>query len=250
MPEAQAVVLTALALTGFITAQLFVARLGGDDASASAALSFASGVAVAYVVLQVLPELEHHRRGLGLPTDDARALPLRPDLHLVALAGVVAFYLLERWLRDEWVPAGDGEPCEPRGPGFWAHLAVFALYTGFFAHQLHRYAASGVGEIVLHGFALSLHFLTAANALRRDYGGRYDRVARWLLALAAGMGWLSGLLFRLPGEPMALLFAFLAGGLLLNVLKEELPAERRSRVLPLLLGVGGYAAMVAVGGIA
>ncbi len=44
--------------------------------------------------------------------------------------------------------------------------------------------------------------------------------------------------------PLALLFAFLAGGIVLNVLKEDLPAERESRFSAFILGSGGYAAIL------
>ena len=40
------------------------------------------------------------------------------------------------------------------------------------------------------------------------------------------------------------LFAFLAGGIILNVLKEELPEERQSYFLPFLLGVILYAGLI------
>ena len=45
---------------------------------------------------------------------------------------------------------------------------------------------------------------------------------------------------------IGLLFAFLAGGVVLNVLKEELPEDRQSRFLPFLLGAGGYALLLAI----
>ena len=47
---------------------------------------------------------------------------------------------------------------------------------------------------------------------------------------------------------MDALFAFLAGGVVLNVMKEELPEERQSRFGAFLLGVAGYGGvLLAVG---
>ena len=40
------------------------------------------------------------------------------------------------------------------------------------------------------------------------------------------------------------LFALLAGGIILNVLKEELPEERKSRFWAFALGAGTYAALL------
>jgi zinc transporter ZupT len=69
-------------------------------------------------------------------------------------------------------------------------------------------------------------------------------VARWILAGAVLGGWALGVAVELPEEAIAVLFAFLAGGIVLNVLKEELPEERESRFLPFLLGSAGYAALL------
>ena len=43
---------------------------------------------------------------------------------------------------------------------------------------------------------------------------------------------------------LAVLFAFLAGGVVLNVLKEELPEERQSRFWAFALGASAYAAIL------
>ena len=40
------------------------------------------------------------------------------------------------------------------------------------------------------------------------------------------------------------LSSFLAGGIVLNVLKEELPEDRDSSFLPFALGVAGYGALL------
>jgi len=44
--------------------------------------------------------------------------------------------------------------------------------------------------------------------------------------------------------PLALLFAFLAGGIVLNVLKKSYPLERVRRFSAFLLGAGGYATIL------
>ena len=44
----------------------------------------------------------------------------------------------------------------------------------------------------------------------------------------------------------AALVAFLSGAVVLSVLKEKLPEERKSRFLPFLAGVAGYGALLAL----
>jgi hypothetical protein len=55
---------------------------------------------------------------------------------------------------------------------------------------------------------------------------------------------LVGVLVEIPELAIAVLIAFLSGGVVLNVLKEELPKERESRFWPLLVGAALYAAIL------
>ena len=65
----------------------------------------------------------------------------------------------------------------------------------------------------------------------------------WVLE-GAWVGWAAGLATELSRAAVGMLFAFLAGGVILNVLKEELPEERQSRFLPFALGAGLYTAVL------
>ncbi len=62
------------------------------------------------------------------------------------------------------------------------------------------------------------------------------------------VGWGLGRLVEPLPEVVAGLFAFLAGGVVLNVLKEELPEERESRFSAFLVGAVGYAALLLAAG--
>jgi len=59
--------------------------------------------------------------------------------------------------------------------------------------------------------------------------------------LAGGVlaGWALGMVTRIPETAVAGLLAFLAGGVILNVLKEEAPAQNAARFWPF---AGGLAA--------
>lgn len=64
------------------------------------------------------------------------------------------------------------------------------------------------------------------------------------LGRGAHLGWGLGLAATLSALAVASLFAFLAGGIVLNVLKEELPEERESRFWAFAVGAAGYAALL------
>ncbi|WP_328824250.1 hypothetical protein [Metabacillus schmidteae] len=88
--------------------------------------------------------------------------------------------------------------------------------------------------------ALAVHFVTNDHSLRKDHKKVYDRFGRWLLTFAILLGWLVGVFIELKEIYISLLTAFLAGGIILNVLKEELPEERKSSFVAFFLGLVGY----------
>ncbi len=65
-----------------------------------------------------------------------------------------------------------------------------------------------------------------------------------MLAAATFVGWGVGVLLPVSGVVTSALFGFLCGSIVMNVLKEELPAERESRFGAFLLGTAGFAALL------
>ena len=226
----------------FVAVHLFVGRLHVlRSVPRSNWLSLAGGAAVAYVFLHLLPELAEHQRNVADPSPtpaDARSV------YLVALLGLATFYGLERHARraGRGVRNGGGE--DPIGGAFGVHAASFAAYNLLVGYLLVRRERPGLAELCLYAVAMGLHFLATDHGLREHYGGRYDRLARWWFAAAVIAGCVLGVVVELPATVIAMLFAFLAGGVLLNVMKEELPEERESAFLPFVAGVAAYAALL------
>ncbi len=74
----------------------------------------------------------------------------------------------------------------------------------------------------------------------------YDRVIGPVLAASTFVGWGYGMVTQISDRTVALWFAFLAGGIIINVIKEELPSEQHGRFWPFLAGVIAYTALVLV----
>lgn len=89
---------------------------------------------------------------------------------------------------------------------------------------------------------MGLHFIINDQGLRECHGAVYDH--RRLLAGAPLAGWAVGVLVRLSPVTIATIFAFLAGSIILNVLKEELPEERESRFWALGTGATVFGALL------
>lgn len=207
-------------------------------------LSFAGGIAVAYVFLHILPELSSHQRvfaaELRLSSRNAETW-----VYLLALTGLAGFYGLERLARANRNGSGRREPAGG-APVFWLHIGSFAIYNVLVGYLLLHREESGVLALLMYFTAMALHFLTNDSGLRQHHKARYDGEGRWVLAAAPLLGWVLGISLTVPPVAVGFLFAFLAGGVLLNVLKEELPEERQSRFLPFAIGAAAYAALLIV----
>jgi hypothetical protein len=242
-------ILTAVLAAGFALIHLLIGRLRFLHAvPRSRWLSMAGGVAVAYIFLHVLPELAAHQERVA-ETASGR-IGLSEDLvYLTALLGLSAFYGLERAVRgSKAAQAREGEEAQADPGTFWLHLGSFAVYNVLIGCLLLHREEAGLLSLLFYFVAMALHFVTNDFGLREDYRERYDRIGRWLLAAAVAIGWLLGLLTTLPAVAGSFLFAFLAGGVVLNVLKEELPEERQSRFWPFGAGAAAYAALLLLAG--
>ena len=210
---------------------------GLDAVPRSRGLSLAGGISVAYVFAHLLPELAHSREALGSVGPDAEG-----TAWLLALGGLVVFYGLERAAETS---RDDADPDRTEREVFWLHVGCYAIYNVLIGYLLTAEMGGHSPEkLAAYSVAMGLHFLVNDVGLRSHHKGRYDAVGRHLLAAAVVGGASLGAATELPGRAVAGLVAFLAGSVVLNVLKEELPDERESRFWPFAVGAVGYAALL------
>lgn len=86
--------------------------------------------------------------------------------------------------------------------------------------------------------------LTKASIRRNIYSQTYRRSGRWILAAAIVVGSAIGWSSNISTATISILFSFLAGGIILNILKEELPEERQSRFGAFALGCTIYTVLL------
>ena len=208
-------------------------------------LSIAGGVSVAYVFVHLLPELAEYQETVAEALDESGGFLAGMEQHsyVVALAGLAAFYGLDRMARR----SGDGDGDAASGPSrgvFWIHLLSFAAYNALIGYLLVHREDTELSGLAIYAVAMGLHFVVNDHGLREHHGHAYDREGRWLLAVAPLAGWALGIATTVSALLVSGLFAFLAGGVVLNVLKEELPEDRDSRFWAFALGTGTYAALL------
>lgn len=205
-------------------------------------LSLAGGASVAYVFVHILPDLcagQSLIKNLNYPALGV----FDHHIFLAALFGLVLFYGLDRLA----VTARRGRNDDPLGrssPIFWIHLGSFALYNFLIAYLLLHRESPGPMNLFFFFAAMALHMAVNDSGLRRHFREAYDATGRYVLAAAVLLGWIAGVFLAVHPAVLATLFAFLAGSVIMNVMKEEVPSERSVNFLAFLAGAAGYAALL------
>lgn len=218
----------------------------------SAWLSIAGGVSVAYVFVHLLPELAAGQETVGRVAG-GEAFAER-HVYLIALAGLATFYGLDRLAKTsrskrEGAPVGSGRDEEAAAAGtspqvFWIHIGSFAIYNALIGYLLLHREVMTFGALAFFTIAMALHFTVTDYGLNEDHKAVYRAIGRWVLVAAVLIGFVVGLATEVSEAAIAVLVAFLAGGVILNVLKEEVPSERQSRFWAFAAGMAGYAALL------
>ncbi len=212
-------------------------------------LSAAGGVSVAYVFVHLLPEIAEAQATVEGSASTLLA-GFERHAYVIALVGFAVFYGLERAAitsrrsrRDADAPSAEEEPTS--AGAFWLSMGSFAIYNAIIGFLVVRRAEhDSAAALALFAVAIVLHFLINDLGLRSHHKRRYDRLGRPALVGAIFLGWAVGVATELPEAAVGLGVAFLAGGIVLNVMKEEVPEERQSQFLPLALGAFAYAALL------
>jgi hypothetical protein len=239
--------LTALLAVGLAAIHLYSGRMRFLDVlPRSRWLSAAGGISVAYVFVHLLPDLAEEQETIREAAGEGFNF-LEYHVYLVALIGLAAFYGLERSAKTSRRRKRSAGDEDSTGAGiFWVHAASFTVYNALIGYLLLHREEPGVWSLILFAFAMGVHFVVNDYGLRRDHKGTYDRIGRWVLAAGILAGWVVGLFFEVSEAAIAVLFGFLAGGVIMNVLKEELPEDHESRFWAFALGAAAYAVVLLV----
>lgn len=206
-------------------------------------LSLAAGVSVAYVFLDLLPLMGDKEQAF-VEAAAGRALPV-PQLrvYVAALLGFTIFYGLEHYMLrrrgpgDEPGARGAEEALVP------VHLGSFALYNLMLGYLLVEWSRGPTG-LALYCAALALHLLVTDEGLRRDYGAGFERLGRWLMAACLLAGVLLACAAPLAVDWLTIVVGLVAGGVVINSIKEELPRASEGRFAYFVAGTLGFGLMV------
>jgi hypothetical protein len=227
-----------LLLSSAFVAAHFFHRFTGQIKRRWQALS--AGVAIAYVFVNVIPELEEHRP-IVASTVSGTLLNADKRIYLWALAGFVAFVGLTR-LRF----AQSANKARPDGGGifYWGAMTGWGTYILLIGYLLlHREDASML-SLWLFVLAMGLHIFMVDNQLVEQFEATYEPWGRVFLLGCLFLGWAMGVADALPDSLTSRLFAFVVGGVVITSAHEESSVEERGRFWWFAGGAAAYATLL------
>jgi hypothetical protein len=204
-------------------------------------VSASAGISVAYVFIDVLPELEVHHQKVAQAAGPDGLLFAEQRVYIVALLSFVVFYGLDNFVLAP--RTHDGTHAEPRDEArlFPLYVVAYAAYTVLTGHLLVERVAEGGSALPLYVVAMGVHSCISAHAITERFRAPYARWGRWVLAAAVLVGWAIGVTTRISEVTFARIFAVLAGGVVITSVQRELSGESRGHFWAFVLGAVVFA---------
>jgi len=207
-------------------------------------MSVAGGVSIAYIFLDIFPELEHAQSEVE-HLDRFWINYLEHHVYLLALVGLATFYGLEKLAVRSRTHHHKTEGKDHTQPAvFWLHIGSFSLYNAILGYLFRESENHGVIACLLLFVALALHFVVNDVGLQEHHKHLYDWFGRWILAGAIVLGWVLGQATAIDAAAIAAIWALISGAIILNVLKEELPEEQDSDFSMFVAGAAVYSVIL------
>lgn len=189
------------------------------------AISFGGGMAIAYIFLHLLPELEKGDQEIG------------SGIHFVTLTGFLLFYGMQRFA---W-RASQKEISKYGDLLFYIQLAFSCLYSFLLVYSIPELFESNLIFVFLYVVAMGFHLLHNDYSLGEKYHHKFKSWGRYVLLGAVVVGLATDIFVKPANELVAdILTAILAGSLLFNVFQEELPEPENTSFTWFLAGVIVY----------
>jgi len=228
-----------LVILGFMFVHIFTNTIKGLEKQMSNRLvSLVSGGSIAYVFLHLVPELTHYQH----VAEEAHLIPWLENVDYVtyvsALLGITVFYginqLSEKSERENRKRKNLTRPSETV---FALEISAFALYNGLIGYLFQELSGDSIAAYATYFIVFSFHFIANNRILHMTHEDLYTKVGRWVLAFSVLTGWILYELTHASDLTLAFLSSFLTGGVVLNILNDELPEERESSFPAFVFGI-------------
>ncbi len=186
------------------------------DRSRGLLLCVISGVAMAYVFIDVLPHLSRKQMALDALLLGPVATYLTHHVYLMALLGFCVYVGIRAFSTAE-------VEIQHSDRAYAAVVVSMCLYAAFIGYMLAEQPIYRPEPALLFGLAMGAHFLGLHHELLQDHERDYDRVVRYLLIGSTAVGWLGSLVYTVSMPVFALGFAYIAGGIIAVGAISDLP---------------------------
>ncbi|WP_280768345.1 hypothetical protein [Salipaludibacillus daqingensis] len=199
-------------------------------------LSFSAGVAASYVFIYILPALHEEQASFEEISD---TLAMESELYIFGLIGMLIFFAIQNaasyYQHNKF---GKGEKIF-----FWVQLSFFSLYNMLVSYIVISAEVEGV-QAAFYSVAIGMHFVAVAHDLWLKDNKRYNRYGRLFLVLGIISGWLAGMFIQLSPFSLSVIFAFISGAMILNVMRFEVPLARDTHFTSFAIGSVSYSIIV------
>ncbi|MBA2726731.1 MAG: hypothetical protein H0U49_00970 [Parachlamydiaceae bacterium] len=187
-------------------------------------LSTGSGIALAYIFIDLLPKLSKNESAVSGTLK--KIFPyLEHHVYVMALLGFLLFFAVDRsqtLLRKQSVY-------------YVLSLCSYALLNFLIGYAIVDKDDPEVRPLVLFTFAIALHYFLNDYSLTEVHGEQYNKFAKWILIASLFLGWLIGSNYQLSAAGVALMSAFIGGGVIMNVTRHELSDDNPHSLKAILI---------------
>lgn len=222
-----------LAVAAFVAVHIFADKLRGFSRDfQSRFFSVGGGVAISYVFLDLLSKL---CQGDAVVKESIQGVFPYFEKHvfIFALLGFLLFFMVDK------TPRGTRQK-----EGYWLSIASYAIFNFLVGYSVVDKNDPEVQPLLLFTFAIALHYFVNDFSLVKEHGSRYRKHGKWVLIASLIMGGLVGSWYRLSAVAVSLLGAFIAGGVIMNVTRHELPRDNPNNLGAFLAATAFYAALL------
>lgn len=193
-------------------------------------LSFAAGLSFAYVFIDLLPTLEQGQPILRKTFE--QVIPyFDRHTYVIALLGVLFYYGLHT-----------SSPSAKRN--FWLSMGGYLLFNVIVGASLSDDNNPDIKPLSLFTIAMGMHYFVSDHNACAENPDLYQSQARWLLVLSLFLGYFMGDWINISQAVIVILVSFLAGGMVLNALRYELPKREQVGYLFFVSGALIYSTII------
>lgn len=201
-------------------------------------MSFVSGGSIAYVFLHLVPELTHYQEVADQATLPFWIESLDYSAYLMTLVGIAFFYGINQLNEKSKAKKEKNENISQSSSFVFAlEILGFSLYNVLIGYLLVDLSGEKIPDYLIYFIVFSFHFIANNRVLHLTHEDLYTHIGRWVLAISVFLGWVLYYFTNTSDLNIAYFSSFLTGGIILNILNDELPAEKNSSYPSFIMGL-------------